>query len=426
MCFVPVTTVQGLTSSEARSLVAGRDAYIWGLGPVSRDVFISLQKSAVDVRGFLDSRARMLGRTFLGLPIVNPDAVLSTPLPSRGFVVVASESYGRKAETFCRDAQLEKGRDYINYRSVARPTAVVDVSGMCDLRCPCCVRGSDLKLRPNGLMSYRTYENVLEKLTSDMPLLTMIELSAWGEPLLNPDLPKIVAITEKCVPACVSTNLKNVEGLEELIKARPTELHVTINGCESCYERMMAGATWRELSDNLHLLGALAAKHHFAANILLKAYAYDCDTDAQKQHFLEMAARLNLRVQFCTPYLSPYDRLLSYVESNEWSCSDELAVRSLTWDVDRALSLARRDIGRPCLCQRIFPIINWDLSVGQCHVFHDPVVSPNYLETDWDELLSLRHGAPHCRVCQKHGLHRLDLEVLAVRHGHENIMNTRV
>jgi hypothetical protein len=88
----------------------------------------------------------------------------------------------------------------------------------------------------------------------------------------------------------------------------------------------------------------------------------------------------------------------------------------LSWILDEALEFARADKLQPCLCQRIFPVIHHDGAVGVCHLYEKAKVANDFLAQSYDELIESRHGLDHCRECQAHALHRLDVDVIRTRH----------
>lgn len=418
---IPLTTIQGLSQDEIQSVVNDRDIYIWGAGSIAIDVFISLKSSGLKPKAFLDSRVISERQHSKGIPILHPDYVLNSSFDQRkSFIVIASATFGKQAEIILsKNTNLQKGIDYINYHSVSRPVAVIDVSGMCNLKCLSCPRGNMNELMSEGYMSYETYKKVFKKLRKDIPLLTKIELFSWGEPLLNHELSKIIKLTEQFVPCVISTNLMVNCNLEEIIKSQPTEFNITINSAAKSYEKVMVGASWNRLMQNLYNLSLLVKYHKPKTKITLKLYTYRLDSKKEMQKILSVAQELNFPLEFCQTYLNPYDNILAYANEEVISESSKFVLNNLPWDINKALALARRDINRPCLSQRLFPIINWDLSVSLCHTYYYPIIADNYLKIDWADLLSLRHRAKHCYLCQKYALHRLDLDILSKRYPKE-------
>jgi hypothetical protein len=179
---------------------------------------------------------------------------------------------------------------------------------------------------------------------------------------------------------------------------------------------MMSGASWPRLLANLRELSQTIETCQPRTAITIKLYSFRNDDGRARGELFETADNLGLRIESCQTYLNPYDIILDYAEGRGLSKTARFAMEKLPWSVDQGLALAARDIDEECLMQRIFPIINWDLSVALCHVYYRPRVADNYLEVGWDELLALRHSADHCLSCQQHALHRLDLDVLQRRH----------
>ncbi len=410
---VPLKTTQGLAAEEIRALVDGRDLYVWGGGPLARDVVTSLRKSGIEPRAFVTNLPDGNGVNAFGYRVVHADVVLGDC--ADGFIVIASESFLRQAEEICRHSGLVKGRDFINYFSIARPAAVVDVSGVCDLECVSCPQGNMKGSLPEGIMSFDHYGKVFDKLQNDLPLLCKVELFAWGEPFLNPELAKIVEYTEGSVPCSIATSLAHVENLKDVLRANPSELSITIQGHEGDYERLMRGASWRQLQSNLAYLSALIDEMRPDTRVYIKAYEYRMGREDFRTTLRAMGEKYAIAVEFCPPYPASYDLILDYAAGRSMNDDFRFYKENLTWDLDRALALSREEIDKPCLSQRIFPIINWDMSVSLCHTYSSPRIAENYLEHTWEELLSLRHSAEFCHTCQEHALHRLDLQVLSRR-----------
>lgn len=66
----------------------------------------------------------------------------------------------------------------------------LDASTICQLKCPGCptTSGQIAKFLKPGFLKFDDFK----KLVDDNPALTLIELSNWGEVLLNPQLPRIL------------------------------------------------------------------------------------------------------------------------------------------------------------------------------------------------------------------------------------------
>ncbi|MBN1902869.1 SPASM domain-containing protein, partial [Candidatus Sumerlaeota bacterium] len=68
--------------------------------------------------------------------------------------------------------------------------ANIDPSNVCNLKCPFCPVGSgELDHAPRGFMPLERFERIMERLG---PYLIHLDLYRYGEPLLNPDIVKMI------------------------------------------------------------------------------------------------------------------------------------------------------------------------------------------------------------------------------------------
>jgi len=390
------------------SAIDNRDVYIWGSGPLGQGVLVSLQRSGVMPVGFIDGRQSEVGRTAYGMKVFSADETVKNP---GAFIVIANIEVRAAAEATCRKHGRTNPESYLTYLQISRPEAAIDVAGMCTIRCPSCPRGNMDSLLPEGCMSFETYVKVLDKLKGDVPHLINVDLSTWGEPLCNPAIASIIDYTEKWVPCTVSTNLLQAEMVEPVVTANPTRLNITVNGYEQTYEKNMKGASWDCLLKNLLLLKKCLDRRRGETLVRILAFSFEGDVVAARK----MAALMkewDLPLTFATSYLNPYENYAGYCGSGTISTTAREEIARSAWDVDDFLRRAAEDRDGPCLCQRIFPIINWDTSVALCHTYYGPVIAESYLDISWRDLLAVRHRTPQCIACQDKGLHRLDIDVL--------------
>ena len=162
-------------------------------------------------------------------------------------------------------------------------------------------------------------------------------------------------------------------------------------------------------------LRAAIARHRPPTRFQVVRYRHRHEPASFEAPWQELLRGSGIGLAMQAPYVMPYDRVLAYCETGVWSDEARAFAASLPWDIDRVLSACTADAHLTCLSQRVFPVVRADRSVGLCHLYEEAIAS-DYLAVPWDELLRRRHGAPHCRRCQRHGLHRLDLDVLVGRH----------
>lgn len=412
---IPITTIQGFQENQIRSLVQNKKVYVWGTSILAKIVSTSLHASQIPVTAYLDNRKAFINKRFNGLEIQDVASIVKNAKDSGGiFIVIASEAIVKSAKRQLKENGLKENIDFISYLKISRPFAAVDVHSGCNLQCLCCPQGNFDKI-PVNTFSLPVYKKVLDKLRIDMPLLSGVELFTWGEPFLNEQLAEIIEYTERFVPSFVSTNLMTIKNLPKIIEAKPSSLSVTVNSLNKDYEKISKGASWKILIDNLSSLSVLLKQSGtdvFDLFINVKLFVYKTTVPEDIKKFERLCKELALRLSIEYPYLNPYDNFLKVCKKEKISSNAEKIINKLSWDFKKVMKLAADEIDRPCLSQRIFPIINSNLSVALCHTYKNPIIAENYLTSSFDDLLKTRHGQKQCQECQKYGLHRLDLNIL--------------
>jgi len=411
---VPLTTRQGMTATELLSRVGGREVVLWGTGDLAQDVLTSLTKAGITVAAFLDTRASAVEKPLHGRPVRSAAEVLAQA--GEVFVVLATPTFRQQAEAQCLKAGLRKGEDVISHLSVPRPQAIIDIANDCSLACTGCIRQTQGRHPAPALMDAATFAQVLDKLAAELPLLSHIDLALSGEPLLNPDLPRIIALAEGVAPCTVATGLAVDGPLEPLILAQPSRLDVTAFGFGESYDLAVPGGDWGTFTRRLAEMRMLIARHQPRTRFQVRLYTVRQDAPDLQERWRNLLQDSGIALAPQVPYVMPYDRILTRCEGEVPSPATRRAEEALPWNLERVLDACAQERHLPCLSQRIFPVINTDLSVGLCHLYNAPTVAPDYLATSWETLLALRHDAACCQRCQAYGLHRLDLDVLVRRH----------
>lgn len=420
--FTPLKTYQGLSINELKILIDGRDIYIWGCGHLGRIIKRSFDKNGLSVKSFCDSNTKLHMKHIDNVKVINPEDVFNSVRLKQAFIIIAVAQYKDEIEKHCIRAGLVKKEDFLSYIHISRPEVAIDVSGTCNLKCPSCPRGNMDDLRPEGYMTASIYKQVLNKLLWELPSLINIDLSTWGEPFMNPELAEIIHITEALVPCTVSTNLQISDRLEDVIRAQPSQLIISTSGYGKSYEINHAGASWQTYFDNIHFLKELIDKYKPKTQINILYHLYRDNQQQDLDNMRNLCLKLGLKFYTTWAYLNPYDKILDFCEGRNIGMNAMKVLDILPWNLNRSLELSKTEALKPCLCQRIFPIINWDLSVSLCHIYYHPVISKNFLDTPLDEILKTRHTQLQCIICQKHGLHRLDIEILLKKYPKEKIL----
>ena len=415
--FTPLRLNQkGLSISELKTLINGRDVYIWGCGHLGRIIKRSLEKNGLPVMAFCDSDPKQVSNDVGGDEVLNPEVVLEYARSNRAFIIIASAQYRDEIEKRCLDADLIKKETFISHIHISRPEVAIDIAGMCNLKCASCPRGNLDSLRPEGYMPAAVYEMLLDKLLREMPFLMNIDLSTWGEPFMNPDIAEIIRLTEKFVSCTVSTNLQLPDNLSDAIMAQPSQLIISAGGYGKSYENNHQGASWNSFVENIYLVKKCIDKYKPKTRFTVLYHLYRDNNEDDLACMRKLCTGAGIKLVTTFGYINPYDKILDFCNGLNIGDNADNVVNQLQWDFKRCLELAKCSAARPCLCQRIFPIINWDLSVALCHTYYNPVIVENYLELPLNEIINIRLNQSQCRFCQNYGLHRLDIEMLLKEH----------
>lgn len=422
--FVPLVTYKGLGIEDIKNLVNSRDLYIWGcsfLGKLLKRLFL---KNELNVKGFCDSNPDLQGKLFDSIPVFSPERIINLTRERRGFLLIAISGQSQAIEKICLKEGLEKNNDFISYIQISRPETMISISSRCNIDCLNCPRNHTLVSINHDFMSTYDYVKVIDKLVKEIPTIFLITLAGYGEPLMHPDIGHIIETTEKQVPCSVWTNLLIDEKIEEVVASKPSQIVIKVSGHGNNYELYHRGAKWHDFQRNLFKLSELVNKIKSPTQINVLFHRYSDNQKDDMQKIKSLASKLGFRFNTTISHICPYDRIFKFLKNKNGHILNQEIVDRLAWDFSKVIDLCQVDTPNPCLCQRIFPVINHDLSVSICHVFYEPIIAKNFLDMPLTQLIERRHEDLHCRECQLFGLHRLDVEVLMRRYPDKKILKT--
>ncbi len=335
-------------------------------------------------------------------PIYIPQSILDTD--SNPFIVLASRGFLHTAEEACIAYGLKRDIDYITFRSIPRGEAMIDIT--CETT--------------HEQMEIQQAFRYIEKIVNDHPFLINITFGVFDDPLKHPLYYEITRYAARLTGCTLNTSLSNDIDLDHLISSKITRLDITVYDDPSIYESIHGVNSWEKTLNTLTHLSEIY--HQLNFRILLRIIRTPNPSQETTRKLHQICRKGNFIFSEENPYIEPYDTLLTY-------CSDGIETDQfkdqksrLTWNLDQILSFSFEDRYKSCLCQRIFPIIHVNGSVGICHLYRGPTLANEYLTTEWNTLIANRKEFYHCFKCQEFGLHRCDLSVLSDRF--ETVRNT--
>lgn len=294
-------------------------------------------------------------------------------------------------------------------RESATYVYAIDVVGTCNLRCPTCPVGNFKEARrPRGFMPLETFEQVLAKILRErVAERPEIWLFSWGEPLLHPDLPAIIErIGAAGLESHLSSNLNIRKGLEEVVRARPTSLKVSISGVTpQTYSRTHAGGDLELVLENLYRLRRHLDLHGNHTRVWIGHHVY-----RSNQHEVPKLAAICAELGFehhpIAAFYQPLEKLIALAQkvAPPDPIMEDLLEHPRDY-LERFRIVRRRD--HDCELRYNQTSINFDASVALCcSVYDEPsMLGVSFLDESHQQLEERKYRHPLCGTCMDLGLH---------------------
>lgn len=286
----------------------------------------------------------------------------------------------------------------------------IDVVGTCNLRCPTCpVANMRDDPRPKGLMSEDMFRAILAKICAEAPSPSPeIWLFNWGEPLLHPRLPEIVsAVKARGLKVMVSTNLNVRRGLEELVKAAPDALKISISGTSDAnYGFTHAGGDIRLVKSNLYLLRYLLDRHRVRTRVWIGFHLYRTNLE-EAPVMRALCQELGFDYHENPAVLHPVEKVIDLMEGRAGPTELAAVERLLTHPVAvRDQVRTKRNGHYDCELRFNMTTINHDGTVALCCATYsqEAQLGVNFLDETHAQIEARKYRHPFCRTCEGHGL----------------------
>lgn len=161
----------------------------------------------------------------------------------------------------------------------------IDISH-CNLRCAMCPRGSisGLKNDGKGLMDFELFKGIIDKFVKEKVRVRDLEIGNWGEPLLNPDLPKMIKYAKDTLrprvmdregPIKIDTNLNYLKNPAELLESGIDHIGISVSGMtQEIYSKNHIGGKIEDVLNNIVTLANIRDKMGIK-NLLLQMIFHD-------------------------------------------------------------------------------------------------------------------------------------------------------
>lgn len=262
---------------------------------------------------------------------------------------------------------------------------------------------------PAEFMSAETYGKVLDKVLQETPMVGLIQLYNWGEPMLNRELPQIIKMThDRNVVCAISSNLNIKHDFEDVIAAAPDSFRVSISGNHQTYELTHNGGKWSRLMNNMKKLHLLRNKHCPEMQVEVTYHLYNDTTEEGYRFISGLCEELGFVFRSHMAGLLPLDNVEHYRDQEPLSREARATLGKLMLPIDEALRIAEGQSDTDCTVENTV-LIDANLRVKHCGLYYsldDNIVSDNFLELPLGDFVKRRNKSSLCTRCKAGGLHR--------------------
>jgi MoaA/NifB/PqqE/SkfB family radical SAM enzyme len=392
-----------------QDIIRKRELYLWGARHDGLGMCRVLERNGIKPTGFIDSSLALKGKTALGYTISLPDEILPAAGKPKPFIIITSIFFKDEIAASCQQAGYEEYADFISFREIQKFDYQVDISVTCNLKCISCPRGNYPVQPTAGFMKAETYARVIDKILKEDPYTGIITLYNWGEPLLNPDLPEIIRITnERHLLSAVSSNLCLKKDLTDFIRSKPTWLRVSVSGVGKNYEMTHTGGKWALFLEKIHQLKELKDQYHPELMVEVFFHIYRHNTKEDFETLTRLCQELDFPLRYRHAALAPLDNVEAIIDGGNLSPEVKKTMELQLLKIKDAMAIAETQRDKECFYKRCL-WITWNLTVSQCMEWFNPefkLTEKDFLSTPLAEIAAARQNNPFCEKCMSKALHR--------------------
>jgi MoaA/NifB/PqqE/SkfB family radical SAM enzyme len=246
------------------------------------------------------------------------------------------------------------------------PQAIrLDLSTHCQLKCPSCptAQGKIKEQLGSGFVSLENFQKIVDQNHQ----ISHIELSNWGEVLLNPELPQILEYAYQnnviiTIMNGANLNTAKPEALESLVKYKVRQITCSIDGAsQETYSQYRIGGNFDKVIENIQLINHYKSIYKTEFPILLWQFVAFGHNEHEISQAKEMAK--NLKMEFYVKL--SWDEDISPLQNPD---QVREKVNSKVATQSEFLEKNKRDYMNQYFCKQMFqsPQINWDGRILGC------------------------------------------------------------
>lgn len=201
----------------------------------------------------------------------------------------------------------------------------IDVCNACNFKCKfCAIQTSEIKNFKKQVMAWELYKKIVDDLTEFSVPLKMLRLTANGEPLINKDLPRMIAYAKERgiaehIEIVTNASLLTPELSNELIEAGLDRIRISIEAIDSKgYETMCGGKIdWNKFVSNIKYF----YDHRKQCEVYIKTVDAAVKTETEKEIFYREFEEIcnKISIENVIPIWTDYEKIYDDfdIEKNE-------------------------------------------------------------------------------------------------------------
>ncbi len=294
---------------------------------------------------------------------------------------------------------------------------VIDVLGICNLRCPSCPVGHLPKTNPAGLIDKKLFADLIAKADRDYKVIG-VHLYNWAEPLLHPELPELVRIVARLgLKSYLSTNLNVLrDNVDDLLLAEPTGLRISLSGfTQPVYAKSHAGGNIERVKANMQKLAEARdrTKTRTRISVFFHKYKHNLHELAPMRQYAES---LRFKWEEVWAYFAGIEKLMDFLDRGD----DPSAEQDLNYalPVRRAIDATAPYRHEPCRLKKTQIVFDQQGNLMPCSAVYNYGKNSlgKYLDMTPADVNAAKQTASACDRCTAHGIHQY-----VVHYGHPEL-----
>lgn len=390
------------------------DVIIWGARMTGMGVLRQLRANNIYPVCFIDSDKAFHSARPGGLRVFHPKEISHEIARCKWVPKILVAASLKEAEILSSLKKYELDQYFhLTYLNTAEPFFTIDIVSSCNLKCLSCPHSIIDHDIHRGMMTYETFEKVLDKILLESPSMSHLSLYSWGEPLLHPHIDKIVRLVQsKNISVALSTNLSLQfdRRIEKLIQANPDYLKISVSGYyPDAYNKTHQGGDINLVKSNLYRLRYLLDKYKSTTLVDINYHLYRDNNKKNLLKFKELSRELKFMISTTYALVMPLERVLNHLE-RKVDMQTKILSENLLVTIDEGIeasSSKRETKSNECAFRENQIIINADLTVPVCcTVFHrqNNIVANNFLNASLSEISDNKQKIKTCSKCQNYNL----------------------